>query len=288
MVPGSWAHGPSRCLKACGRVIVSIFGFERLFYPAETIVGPWPITGDMACARRSQPRRPGPGTRLSLAELPPVPGLRGGRVAVWQRAAGSPSGGCLSSTVHALGAVDAASHPDGLWFVTVSFTENAVGMFVRTASRTRVTVCGANLRRARWLSARPASQLRGEPAAPACWRSVRPAPPPPAAGQLPPSLAWTRCRLTGSPLLSLVLPSRSLVAGVFSLLTFTRIFPPQCLCVSSSVPRVPAEGVPSDFIRAEHQTKSRFVAVPPSSQLTVLGRPHAAHGPSGLGRWSVG
>lgn len=182
------------------------------------------------------------------------------------------------------GAVDAASHPDGLWFVTVSFTESAVG----TASCTRVTVCGANLRRARWLSARPASQLRGEPAAPACWRSARPAPPPPAAGQLPPSLAWTRCRLTGSPLLSLVLPSRSLVAGVFSLLTCTRIFPPQCLCVSSSVPRVPAEGVPSDFIRAEQQTKSRFVAVPPSSQLTVLGRPHAAHGPSGLGRWSVG
>lgn len=82
--------------------------------------------------------------------------------------------------------------------------------------------------------------------------------------------------------------SRSLVAGVFSLLTCTRIFLPQCLCVSSSVPRVPAEGVPSDFIRAEHQTKSRFVAVPPSSQLTVLGRPHAALGPSGLGRWSVG
>lgn len=64
---------------------------------------------------------------------------------MWQRAAGSPSGGCLSSTVHAPGAVDAASHPDGLWFVTVSFTESAVG----TASRTWVTVCGANLRRAR-------------------------------------------------------------------------------------------------------------------------------------------
>lgn len=43
---GSWARGPSRCLKVCGRVIFSIFGLERPFCPSETVAGPWP-TQDM-------------------------------------------------------------------------------------------------------------------------------------------------------------------------------------------------------------------------------------------------